>query len=104
MVRKYRIIGTNMVVFDAYERQDETTHATTITFWDGEKWGRIGTDPDVSKFKHITAGEKRSQAVQDAYGAEYLRAYQDILEIFPEAEAGQYYMGEITVEVNDERS
>lgn len=103
IAHRFGIIGTTTVVYQAWEPSTMMGRHSTVTFFDGECYGRIGTDPDGSKFDHLPVGEERFAAVAAAYDERYQLAYAAILEAFPEAADGEPADGEITVQSNHAR-
>lgn len=95
IVKRFRIIGTNLIIYEAWEPSELMGRHSTVTFIGGKVWGRIGTDPDQSLFEHLPVGDDRSEAVRKAYQQRYQVAYDAIVEAFPEADAGKRSMGEI---------
>lgn len=87
IVNKVKIVGTNYIVYTAYERISSIFNCphSIITFFDGVPYGQIGTAPDSRMYERLPSGsEERIQAVQKAYQEEYERAYRAIFAQYPE--------------------
>lgn len=82
LVKKYRIEDTNICMYSAWEPTTLIGAHTTITFVEGEVFGRIGT-------LHFTEEE-------------FERAYHLIIDEHPEAAAGKKENGEIELWVAEE--
>lgn len=97
IIQRSRVIGTNTVVYTAWEPSKLRGNHSTVTTFDGKWYGRIGTDPERALFDHIPVGDDRSEAVQEAYEQRFRVAYDAILKAFPEAAIGTRSGGEIAV-------
>jgi hypothetical protein len=87
LVRSYKIIGTQIRVYEAwepYEGHHTLTHIDSPTKF-GEAWGLIGTAPLPSELAALPAySDERYDAVKAFYASEYERAYQEIEKEHPE--------------------
>jgi hypothetical protein len=96
IVDKFSVGGTNIIVYNAWEPSGVFGEHSTITTFDGEWYGRIGTkrlSPEVEK---LPAGSKeRIDAVGKAFEEQYEEAYRLIEEAYPESANGKHTMGEI---------
>jgi hypothetical protein len=97
IIQRFRVITTNTIVYQAWEPGTLMGRHSTVTFFDGRCFGRIGSDPDGSIYDGIPVGAERSAAVKRAYDERYAVAYEAIIRAFPEAADGKRDMGEITV-------
>lgn len=99
VARRTPIIGTNLVVYSAWERADghsTITHDSEI----GLLLGRVGSgsSPLPTEVNALPAlSPERCAAVSRFHAAENERAYAAILRDYPEAAGGQRAMGEIEV-------
>lgn len=97
-VCKNCIIGSEVSVYSAWvEIPKGKNHmwGTHMTF--NNKWyGRIGTDPDRSKYIDLPVGLERTKEVARAYRERFELAYEAILEAFPGIQ-GARLNGEIEV-------
>lgn len=93
-VKRTRIIGTDQVVYTAWEPYDRHGTMTTI---DGKLYGRIGTRPLTAELDALPRGTReRVLAVDSYHRAQYGEAYDAIVAAYPEAGMdGVYGMGEI---------
>ncbi len=97
-VHKYNIIGTNLIVYNAWEPSSITGKHSTITFIDSKCYGQIGTRRMPPEIDVLPAGsEERIKAVRRNYEEQYQEAYRIIIEAFPEASAGTRDMSDIEV-------
>jgi hypothetical protein len=99
VVRRYRMLSTQLVIYDAYELTSGAfgPHHTTTTI-DGRWYGTLHSYvPDNASFHSLPVGEERSQAVTAHYAANDQRSYDAILEVFPEAVNGHRDNGRIEV-------
>jgi hypothetical protein len=95
-ITRHEIIGTNTVVFEAWEPYRNNSHST-ITRLKGEAHGRIGTRRLPTELDALPAySDERLAAVTGWQQDQYDEAYAAILDAFPfiEAEADS---GEFTV-------
>jgi len=81
----------------AWEPSALFTGHSTITYIDGQCWGRIGTDPLTADLDALVRGPNRTRLVRAWQAATYERAYAVLAEAVPGAEAGTRDMGEITL-------
>lgn len=96
IVQKYNIIGTNLVVYNAWEPSSVMGKHSSITFIEGKCYGQIGHRFMSPEIEALPAGSKeRIEAVQKAYDEQYQEAYRLIVEAFPEAASGSRSMGDI---------
>lgn len=111
IVQRIQIIGTQVLVFNAYEPSAITLVAvedaakgaggvghSTISSFDGEWYGDIASrrlTPELAAMRSMS--EERSNAVDAYHRANYEAAYALILQAFPEAAAGTRRGGEITL-------
>jgi hypothetical protein len=96
-IQQTRIIGTNVVVYSAWEPMAGHSTMTTI---DGAWWGRIGCRPLPAELDALPArSDERFLAVTEWHEAQYQEAYSAILAQAPEARGGYLKMGEITITV-----
>lgn len=102
IIRKYRILGTQCEVIDAWEPAKNMERHSTFTTFCGKLYGRIGTAPDKTKYAQLEVGSvERTNAVADAYEDEYARAYKLIFEAFPVTKkSGLCDMGEVRIEAH----
>lgn len=87
------IAGTSYAVFSAYKPIESpmNSDASTITTINGKWHGRIGSDPDQDRFKHLKVGtDARSKAVADAYAERYASAVRLIKAAFPQFDDPTY--------------
>jgi hypothetical protein len=81
MVKLFNIISTDLWVVEAWEKVEGSMIGcgfSTITFVDGQLWGRIGTNPNKAVFDHLPAWSKERI---DAAWAAFNRVYQDAYEL-----------------------
>lgn len=103
VVRRYRIIGSPTVCYDAYTESGLMGRHGSITSLEGYAhswWGRIGTErnlPDAIEMLPNRSPE-RVAAVQAWYEENYERAYAAIVQAFPEAAKGRRTMGTIALD------
>jgi len=100
VVKKYSILTTNLVVYEAWEPSPSTITAAhrTITTMQGEWYGRIGSRNLPPEVEYLPAGSnERIYAVGKWHEDQYEEAYKLILQAFPEAEGGRRSMGEISL-------
>jgi len=98
-VHRFNVCTTRTMVYQAWELSELMGRHSTITFEDGQCLGRIGTDPDKSRYDGMPVGDERFAAVREAYEARFQVAYDAIVEAYPEAANGERSDGEITVVV-----
>lgn len=89
IIQKVQVAGG--VIYSAWEPRlsalppAQGRYHHTITFIDGQFYGRIGTDPEPSLFEHLEKGtQARSAAVKQAYAERYAVAYEAIVSAHPE--------------------
>jgi hypothetical protein len=87
-VQKTKIIGTDCTVFSAWAPDTDRLAApygafSTFTHFDGERWGRIGTERLPAELDALPRGEDRIAAVRRFHEGRYAAAYQAIEEVFP---------------------
>jgi len=100
VVRKYPILGTNHLTYDAWEHTKDGH--STITFFKGEGWkGRVGTKRLPKHLEALPAySQDRLRKVKAWQEQEYSRAYRYIEEAFPSIKGvGTRRMGQIDLEV-----
>ena len=98
IVRRYRILSTNFVAYDAWELTGNAHRDhSTITFIDGTCYGQINSRRDDSTYAHLPVGDERSAAVRAHYAAMNAECYAAILAAFPEAVKGKQSGGQIEV-------
>ena len=96
MIDKYSIIGTNVIVYQAWEPSGVFGAHSTITTIDGKWYGRIGTRWLPPYLENMLAGSlERIQTVSKWLKDQYEEAYKLILQVYPEASSGMRTMGEI---------
>jgi hypothetical protein len=81
LIKKYRITGTNIWIYSAWVPTELIGAHLTITFVEGEPFGRVGT---------LTNSEE-----------EYEAAYELIIDEHPEAAAGKKDAGEIELWIEE---
>jgi len=104
LVRRYRILGTQTVVYDAWEPDVRTARTgdgffghAMLTHHAGRWWGQIGTGPLPASVDALPArSEARGLAYRAWEAAEHERAYVLIVQAFREAASGRRHDGEIT--------
>jgi len=104
LVRRYRILGTQTVVYDAWEPDERIARTgveifghSMLTHHAGRWWGQIGTGPLPASVDALpTRSDERSHAYRVWAVAEHARAYALIMQAFPEAATGRRHAGEIT--------
>lgn len=90
VVHKYNIIGTNLVVYNAWEPSSVMGKHSSITFIDSKCYGQIGHRHMPPETEALPAGtEERVNAVTQNYREQDEEAYRVIIEAFPEAAAGK---------------
>jgi hypothetical protein len=78
----YKVIGTQLTIYEAYEDYDN--HSSIMTF-DGKWMGRVGTRRLTEELEALPAySDERIQAVTAWQEAEYEEAYDFILSQVPE--------------------
>ncbi|MDP2730341.1 MAG: hypothetical protein Q8O55_07655 [Dehalococcoidales bacterium] len=98
VVNKYNIIGTNLVVYNAWEPSSITGKHSSITTVDEKWYGKIGTSHVPPALDALPAGsDERIKAVHAYFEEEYAEAYRLIVEAFPEAATGTRDMGDIEI-------
>jgi hypothetical protein len=103
VVRRYRIIRSPTVCYDAYTKSVLMGKHGSITSIEGYLhawWGRLGTErnlPDAIEMLPSRSDE-RIAAVQAWQAANYERAYAAIIRAFPEATKGRRTMGTINLD------
>lgn len=98
IVQRYRILSTQMIVFQAWEMQNSMGEHATITTFDGVWYGTIYSRCDDSTFAHLKGGsDERIAAVRAHYAAKAAEAYTAIIAAFPEAVDGKKVDGEIEI-------
>ena len=96
IVQRYRILSTQMVVFQAWEVQNSMGEHATITTFDGVWYGTIYSRRDDSTFAHLKGGsDERIAAVRAHYVTNAAEAHTAIIAAFPEAVDGKKVDGEI---------
>lgn len=96
IIDKYSIIGTNIIVYNAWEPSGVFGRHSTITTIDGKWYGRIGTRWLPPYLENMLAGSlERIQTVSKWLKDQYEEAYTLILQAYPEASSGMCTMGEI---------
>jgi len=97
-VHKYNIIGTNLVVYNAWEPSSVMGKHSSITFIDSKCYGQIGHRHMPPEIDALPAGsQQRIDEVHKNYEEQYQEAYRIIIEAFPEAAAGNQDMGDIEI-------
>lgn len=97
IVRRYRILSTQTVVYDAWEPANVHSTHSTITFINGTCYGHIHSRRDDSTFAHLPVGPERSAAVRAHYDASDAESYALIVAAFPEAAEGRHVDGRIEI-------
>lgn len=100
IIERIRLLTTNYIIYSAWEKSEFSgKHSTITSFSNYPGWyGRIGTNPDESKFNHLIGGSsERIAAVRAAYEEKYRLAYDLIIKAFPESIEGKQSSGEITL-------
>jgi hypothetical protein len=101
-IRRTQIIGTNIVVFSAWEPSVLMGAHSNLTSDGNGNWiGRIGTNRNLpSEIETLPPGsDARIDAVRGWYDAQYERAYNLIITAHPEAANGTRRSGEIEIRV-----
>ena len=97
LVRRYRIIGTRSIVYDAWEPAQPADGHSMLTGHGGQWWGQIGSGPLPAEVDALPAwSDARSRAFRAWQRREHARAYTLILRVFPDAAHGRRHDGEIT--------
>ena len=103
LVRRSRLLGTNTLMFHAWAPIDGIMASpySTITHMDERWWGRLGTERELSaELEALPArSQERWERVHAWHEQNYQRAYELIERAFPEAAAGRYSMGDITLDL-----
>lgn len=87
VVRATRTIGTMVVVFSAWEPSAMMGKHSTITTFDGEWYGQIGSRPLPTYIELLKGGSpERSEALRQFRQAQQIEAFGAIRAAFPEAE------------------
>lgn len=83
-ITKTKLNGKFNIEYSVWEKCDNMSEAgNTISFFNGELYTRVGTDPDKSKFEHLKPGsDERIKAVREEYKKRYKVAYDAILNEF----------------------
>jgi hypothetical protein len=114
VVTKSRIIGTDYVVYTAWEPDGYGAGHSTITYerfpftgWPDltqfGKWGRVGMERLPQALEDLPAGsDERGRRVREWQAAQYERAYNIICDAYPEARSGRRSMGEIEMVQREE--
>jgi len=97
IVKRFRVIGTQTVVYQAWEPSGIRGRHSSVTTVDGQWYGKVGTDPDPALYDHLPVGDERSRNLQQAYQERYAVAYQAIIEACPETADGHRSDGEIEI-------
>ncbi len=98
VVHKYNIIGTRLIVYNAWEPSSVMGKHSTITTIDGKWYGRLGTSQVPPDINALPAGsDERIKAVRTYFDKEETEAYRIVIEAFPEAAAGTRDMGDIEI-------
>ena len=108
VVRRYSVIGTNLVIIDAYEPYDHYHYGShsSYTHMFGLTYGKVGTRRLPKELEDLPKmSDKRIEAVKAYHESEYARARACITEAYPECVADprgfwclgdyQYSVGEI---------
>lgn len=97
-VIKTKLIGTNRVVFSAWEPTEFAVGHSVVTTIEGKWYGRIGSRRLPEELESLPAmSASRSKAVRAWHQSEYQRAYAIIEEYDPRATCGRRDMGEIEI-------
>lgn len=93
-IKAYRIVGTKIRVFSAFEPYNG--HSTFTHDDSGNRLGRVGTRPLPASLAILPImSEERSQEVRRWRDQQYQEAYRAIIDEYPEARCGIPVMGEI---------
>jgi hypothetical protein len=102
VVRRTQIIGSNLEVFEVWERTYDDRYST-ITFINGLRYGLIGTRcPPINIVNMPAYSEERRAAFAAWQGMEFNRAYKLIFREWPELEhdpTAKFDAGEIRVQI-----
>jgi hypothetical protein len=100
VVTKCYIIETKFAIYNAWEPSSLSGKHGTVTTINDKWYGKIGTDPDPDKFKHLPVGDERYEAVHAAYEERRQLAEKYIHEAFPET-IGKVINSYSEIEVNE---
>lgn len=99
IVRRIRILSTQIVVYSAWEISNFARNHSTITTFDDQWYGTIHSRRDDSTYCHLRGGsDKRIAAIIAHYDANDVESYAAIIAAFPEAATGKRLYGEIEIE------
>lgn len=111
IVQQMAVHGTDKVSYTAWEPTDINApdggpHSTVTTFTTYEIagwWGRIGTNPSMSRaqYQHLPVGPERSEMLQLAYQEQYDRAIEVITSAFS-VDLNEIDRGEVIVRIPKE--
>ncbi|TXH14534.1 MAG: hypothetical protein E6R03_09095 [Hyphomicrobiaceae bacterium] len=82
----YKIIGTNIRVYEAYVKDDPQAPyqgSHTFTYIEDKKWIKIGTDPRQTNWRSMPTGEQRITACFRDFEQRKQLAVKMILEKYP---------------------
>ena len=98
IVRRYRILGTPVLCYDAWELAEGWTSHQTMTTMHGVSYGDITSRRNDDTYAQLPGGSpERIAAVRAHYEATYNASYAAILAAFPEAHNGTRSNGTIEV-------
>ncbi len=103
LVKKYRVIGTRVVCYNAYEldmfgtgrfpNHSSITHDDASNRW----WGQLGSRELPPEIDALPVGPERWAAIDAYRDAQHELAYRAILAACPEAAQGERRRGEVEI-------